>query len=49
MARTQEIYFARTNKHGAVSAIMPNGKTLGLYPDEYEVVEWLPRSETKND
>ena len=32
---------AWTNSHGAVSAILPNGEKLGLYPSEFEVVEWL--------
>ena len=36
-----ETFPAWTNSHGAVSAIMPNGERLGLYPSEFEVVEWL--------
>lgn len=28
------------NSHGAVSAIMPDDQTLGLKPDEFEVLEW---------
>jgi hypothetical protein len=31
---------AWTNSFGAVSAITPTGH-LGLYPDEFEVVEWF--------
>ena len=36
-----ETYPAWTNRHGAVSAILPCGNKLGLYPYEFEVVEWL--------
>ena len=35
-------YPAWTNRHGAVSAILPNGDKLGLMPNEFEVVEFLP-------
>ncbi|MBX8557026.1 hypothetical protein K5D56_26145 [Pseudomonas cichorii] len=31
---------AWTNKHGAVSAVMPDGKRLGLKPGEFEVDTW---------
>lgn len=31
---------AWTNKHGAVSALMPDGKSLGLKPGEFEVASW---------
>ena len=31
---------AWTNKHGAVSAVMPDGKTLGLKPGEFEIASW---------
>lgn len=34
------IYEAWTNSLGAVCAIFPSGETLGLKPDEFEVVEW---------
>ena len=34
-------YPAWTNRHGAVSAILPCGEKLGLMPYEYEVTEWL--------
>jgi len=29
-----------TNSHGAVAAVMPNGKHLGLRPAEFEVDSW---------
>ena len=35
------IYPAWTNRHGAVSAILPDGERLGLLPSEYTVEEWL--------
>ena len=28
------------NRHGAVSAVLPGGHRLGLYPSEFEVVEF---------
>jgi hypothetical protein len=28
------------NSHGAVAAILPGMQLLGLYPDEFEIVEW---------
>lgn len=31
---------AWTNSYGAVSAILPDGRMLGLYPNEFEVIEW---------
>ena len=34
------LYPAFTNSHGAVSAVMDNGKMLGVKPDEFEVSEW---------
>jgi len=33
-------YYAWVNSYGAVSAILPTGIKLGLYPSEFEVVEW---------
>jgi len=36
-----EEYPAWTNRHGAVSAILPDGDKLGLYPSEFEVVDWI--------
>jgi hypothetical protein len=35
-----EVYEAWTNSYGAVAAVMPNGKNLGVKPDEFEVIEW---------
>lgn len=29
-----------TNKYGAVCAVFPNGKMLGVKPHEFEVSEW---------
>lgn len=34
-------YPAWTNSYGAVAAVFPNGKTLGVKPGEFEVVEWF--------
>lgn len=33
-------YDVTVNRNGAVSAILPGGKKLGLKPHEFEVVEW---------
>jgi hypothetical protein len=33
-------YYVWVNAYGAVSAILPSGKLLGLKPDEFEVTEW---------
>lgn len=33
-------YFVWVNSYGAVSAILPNGKHLGLLPSEFDVTEW---------
>lgn len=33
-------YHVWVNSYGAVSAILPNGKLLGLKPREFEVTEW---------
>lgn len=33
-------YPAWTNKYGAVAAVFPDGRNLGVKPDEFEVVEW---------
>ncbi|MFZ2489847.1 MAG: hypothetical protein WA208_00045 [Thermoanaerobaculia bacterium] len=35
-----KVYDAWTNSHGAVAAILANGKQLGLRPAEFEVVDW---------
>lgn len=40
-AKRGKEYPAWTNRHGAVSAILPDGNKLGLRPDEFEVVEFL--------
>lgn len=34
------IYKAWTNSHGAVAAVMNNGKMLGVKPDEFQVDSW---------
>jgi hypothetical protein len=33
-------YYVWVNSYGAVSAILPNGKHLGLLPSEFDVTEW---------
>lgn len=33
-------YYCWVNRYGALSAILPNGKRLGLKPNEFEVVEF---------
>lgn len=38
-------YPAWTNKYGAVSAIMADGRMLGVKPDEFEVIEFFPIKE----
>ena len=35
-------YYVWVNSYGAVSAILPNGKKLGLLPSEFDVTEWHP-------
>jgi hypothetical protein len=35
-----KIFPAWTNSHGAVAAVLPDGKRLGLRPDEFEVDTW---------
>jgi hypothetical protein len=47
VAECDSVYPAWTNSHGAVSAILPNGEKLGLYPREFEVVEWLDLDHAK--
>ena len=32
--------YVYVNSHGAVIAMLPNGRTLGLLPSEFVVVEW---------
>lgn len=45
VAHRGSILPAWTNSYGAVAAVYPNGKTLGLKPDEFEVVEWYSGDE----
>lgn len=33
-------YYVWVNSFGAVSAILPDGERLGLYPSEFDVIEW---------
>lgn len=33
-------YYVWVNSYGAVSAILKNGKKLGLRPSEFDVTEW---------
>jgi len=33
-------YYVYVNSYGAISAFLPNGKQLGLKPDEFEVIEF---------
>jgi hypothetical protein len=40
LANAGAVYPAWTNSYGAVCAILADGKKLGLYPDEFDVVEW---------
>lgn len=44
VAHAGDVFPAWTNSYGAVSAILPNGEKLGLYPSEFEVVEWLDKA-----
>lgn len=39
------VYPAWTNSHGAVAAVLPDGRGLGLKPGEFEVVEWYAPGE----
>ncbi len=34
------LYDAWTNSYGAVAAVYPDGRKLGVMPGEFEVVEW---------
>ena len=36
-----DMFPAWTNSYGAVSALMPDGKLLGVKPNEFVVTEWL--------
>ena len=40
VATTGQRFPAWTNSYGAVAAVFPDGKKLGVKPDEFEVVEW---------
>lgn len=40
LATQNNIYDAWTNSHGAVAAVMPDGRHLGLRPGEFEVYTW---------
>lgn len=40
LATQNKIYDAWTNSHGAVAAVMPDGRHLGLRPGEFEVYTW---------
>jgi hypothetical protein len=40
LATAGQSYLVWTNSHGAVAAVMPNGKHLGLRPAEFEVDCW---------
>lgn len=39
-AQRGNIYDAWMNSYGAVAAVMEGGKTLGVKPGEFEVIEW---------
>ncbi|EJZ58512.1 hypothetical protein I1A_002840 [Pseudomonas fluorescens R124] len=40
MAKQDSVYEAWTNSHGAVAAVLPDGRHLGLRPGEFEVYTW---------
>jgi hypothetical protein len=40
IARAMQEYPAWTNSYGAVSAVFPDGKKLGIKPDEFKIVAW---------
>jgi hypothetical protein len=40
VAVNKQLLDAWTNSYGAVAVYMPNGKTLGVKPGEFEVVDW---------
>ncbi|MCF4997413.1 DUF4406 domain-containing protein [Pseudomonas syringae] len=40
ICREGQIFSVWTNSHGAVAAVLPNGKHLGLRPAEFEVYTW---------
>ena len=39
-AENDKEYECWVNSHGAVAAIMPDGRHLGLKPYEFEIIEW---------
>lgn len=47
VAVVQAKYPAWTNSYGAVCAVFPDGRKLGVKPNEFEVVEWFDAEETK--
>lgn len=40
VAVNQQTFPAWTNSYGAVAVHMPDGRKLGVKPDEFEVVDW---------
>lgn len=40
VAVNSQTFDAWTNSYGAVAVYMPDGRKLGVKPDEFEVVEW---------
>lgn len=42
-----ELYHTTVNSHGAVCGICDDGQTLGVKPDEFEVIEWYQPEVTK--
>jgi hypothetical protein len=40
IAANDETYPAWTNSYGAVAAVFPDGRNLGLCPGEFQVAEW---------
>jgi hypothetical protein len=46
VARAMREYPVWTNSYGAVSVVFPDGKKLGLKPDEFEVVAWYENGDT---
>ncbi len=33
-------YYCNVNSHGAISAILPAGKELGIKPNEAQIIQW---------
>ncbi len=40
VACQEEEYPCWTNSHGAVAVVFPDGRKLGVRPDEFEIIEW---------